>query len=59
MTDIRDTDVEIRVARRPDGKYRVWVDTPQGNVFRAYGVQRLVLSGALEGVKLVEGEETP
>lgn len=65
-TDLKDTDIEIRVARQPDGTFRVWVDTEQGNVFRAYGVRRLALSGLalvpdlhLDGVKLVDGEETP
>ena len=65
-TDLNGVDIDIRVARQPDGTYRVWVDTAQGNVFRAYGVPRLHLDGLalapklhLDGVKLVEGEETP
>lgn len=42
-TEITQIDIlEIKAVKQPSGKYRVWINGPEGMLFRAYNVGKLV-----------------
>ncbi len=57
MIDLKETEVEIRVTRDPNGGFRVWVNTDHC-VLRAYRIPKLHLEGLTLTEQVAACEET-